>query len=419
MSTPAIGPKVSATPIPGSKHSRATPDQGAAGSVTSIADNFSIVVGGPVYDLLWRLRLVRVSLPNVLRRVLVLVALTWLPLVVLSLKDGLAFGHQVKIPLLLDVATYARFLLALPLFVLAEVVIDPGIRLAVTQFINAGIVQNGVVTDFENVLKRVQKLRDSIIPELILFALAFLPVFLFEHEWAAGAISSWHTTAQGMTAAGWWYAVFSAPVLRFILYRWAFRYFVWTVLVWRISRLDLVLTPTHPDRAAGLNFLCINQQAFGILFCALGCTFAGRMANSLVFEGAKIESFKFLMAGFVAMSLIVSLAPLAVVAPKLMILRWKGLLEYGKLANNYTQAFDRKWVHRLGENSEPLLGTSDIQSLADMGNSFAFVDAMRIAPISKILILQLVAQAALPLIPVILIATPMPELVRALIKMIA
>src|SRR5690349_4281980 len=160
MSTPAIGPKVSATPIPGSKHSRATPDQGVAGSVTSIADNFSIVVGGPVYDLLWRLRLVRVSLPNVMRRVLVLVALTWLPLVVLSLKDGLAFGHHVKIPLLLDVATYARFLLALPLFVLAEVVIDPGIRLAVRQFINAGIVQNGVVTDFENVLKRVQKLRD-------------------------------------------------------------------------------------------------------------------------------------------------------------------------------------------------------------------------------------------------------------------
>jgi hypothetical protein len=177
--------------------------------------------------------------------------------------------------------------------------------------------------------------------------------------------------------------------------------------------------PTHPDRAAGLNFLSVTQQRFGILFCALGCTFAGRVANSLVFEGAKIQSFQFLMAGFVVLSVIVSLLPLALMTPKLMIVRWKGLLEYGRLANAYTAAFDRKWVHRTAEPSESLLGTSDIQSLADMGNSFSFVNAMMIAPISKITVLQLAAQAALPLIPVILIGTPAPELIRAIIKMVA
>lgn len=418
MGIPAISRDISPTPSRAPQPASEI-DTEKRKNVSAIADNFSIVAGGPAYDLLLRLRLIRFSLPHILRRIAVLVVLTWVPLLVLSLKDGLAFGHRVKVPLLFDFATYSRLLLALPLFVVAEIVIDPGIRLAVRQFVDAGIVQNGVVTDFENVLKRVQKLRDSPIPELILLALAFLPVFVFEHEWSTGAISSWHTMATGLTAAGWWYAMFSAPVLRFILYRWTFRYFVWAVLVWRISRLNLVLTPTHPDRAAGLNFLCIAQQAFGILFCALGCTFAGRMANSLVFEGAKIESFKFLMAGFVVLSLIVSLIPLALVAPKLMIVRWKGLLEYSKLANHYTQSFDRKWVHPVAATSEPLLGTSDIQSLADMGNSFACVDAMRIAPISKSLVLQLVAQAALPMIPVILLGTPAPELIRAVMKMIA
>jgi len=345
MSTPAIGPEVSAAPSSGPKPSFANSSRSTQEFGTSLANDFSIVFGGPTYDFLYRFRLVRFSLPNILRRIVVLVAATWLPLVLLSLRDDLALGHHVRIPLLLDFATYGRFLLALPLFVMAEIVIDPGIRLAVRQFVDAGIVQNGVLPAFENVLKRAQKLRDSSLPELILFLLAFLPVFLFGHEWSAGAISSWHTTPQGLTAAGWWYAAFSAPVLRFILYRWAFRYFVWAALVWRISRLDLVLTPTHPDRAAGLNFLCIAQQTFGILFCALGCTFAGRMANSMVFEGAKIESFKLLMAGFVVLSLIVSLLPLALVAPKLFIVRRKGLLEYSKLASSYTQSFDRKWVH--------------------------------------------------------------------------
>jgi len=63
----------------------------------------------------------------------------------------------------------------------------------------------------------------------------------------------------------------SAPLLRFFLYRWAFRYFIWTALLWKLSRTPLHLIPTHPDRAAGLGFLSITQTRFGVLFCALGC----------------------------------------------------------------------------------------------------------------------------------------------------
>jgi hypothetical protein len=416
---PPGSPEVPRVPSSERKPPPSTDEHTGPGLTDAAVTNFSIVVGGPAYDFLWRLGLLRFSLPNILRRMVVLVALTWLPLLLLSLKDGLAFGQQVRLPLLYDFATYGRLLLSLPLLLLAEIVIDPAIQLAVSQFVEARIVKDEVLPEFETVLKRIQRLRDSRIPELILLGLAFFPVFLFEHEWTAGALSSWHTTPKGLTAAGWWYAVFSAPVLRFIIYRWMFRYFVWSALLWRISRLELVLMPTHPDRAAGLNFLSVTQQRFGILFCALGCTFAGRTANSLVFEAAKIQSFQLLMAGFVVLSVIVSLLPLALLTPKLVIVRWKGLLEYGRLANAYTAAFDRKWVHRTAESSESLLGSSDIQSLADMGNSFSFVNAMMIAPISKALVLQLAAQAALPLLPVILIGTPAPELVRAIIKMVA
>jgi hypothetical protein len=418
MGTPAISPEAPRTPTPGPV---ACPpaDQSRRDVADAAIQNFSIVLGGPAYDLLLKMGLLRFNLPNVLRRMAVMVGLTWLPLLLLSLRDGVAFGHQVRIPLLYDLATYGRFLLCLPLLIVAEIVIDPAIRLSVSQFVQAGIVQGDVLPKFDSVLTRIQKLRDSKIPELLLLALAFFPVFMFEHEWTAGSVSSWHTSAKGLTPAGWWYAFFSAPVLRFMIFRWAFRYFVWSALLRRICRLDLLLMPTHPDRAAGLNFLSITQQRFGILFCALGCTFAGRIANSLVFEGASIKSFQSLMIGFVVLSLIVSLLPLALMTPKLMMVRWKGLLEYGRLANAYTQDFDRKWVHRTTTPGEPLLGTSDIQSLADMGNSFSFVNAMLIAPINKALVVQLAAQAALPLIPVILIGTPAPELIKAVIKMVA
>jgi hypothetical protein len=98
--------------------------------------------------------------------------------------------------------------------------------------------------------------------------------------------------------------------------------------------------------------------------------------------------------------------------------RKAGLLTYGRLANTYTGSFDRKWVHRDAAPSEPLLGTGDIQSLADLGNSFAVIERMRTAPISKRLVLQIAGQAAIPLVPLIILGTPAPELVRAVMKMV-
>jgi len=385
----------------------------------SAVHNFSIVMGGPLYDFLLRRGLLHFGLPNLVRRILVLVGLTWLPLLILSLKDGLAFGHRVTVPLLVDLSTYGRFLIGLPLLLIAEEIIDPSIRAVVGEFVDSHLVPDEELPEFEAVLAKTRRLRDSWIPESILLVLAFFPVFLFQREWASGAVSSWHTIGQDLTAGGWWYAVFSTPLLRFIMYRWVFRYFVWAVLLWRISRLRLSLMPTHPDHAAGLNFLGIAQKKFGILFCALGCGFAGRVANSMVFEGTPVTSFKVLIVGFIVLSVLLGLLPLLLLAPKLAKVRRAGLLEYGRLANSYTASFDQKWVHSNGPPSEELLGSGDIQSMADMGNSFGLVDAMSIAPITRRLILQLAGQAALPLVPVIVFGTPTPELIHALVKMVA
>jgi hypothetical protein len=52
--------------------------------------------------------------------------------------------------------------------------------------------------------------------------------------------------------------------MHFALYRWTYRYFVWALLLWRISRLDLHLMPTDPDGAGGL--LSVTQNRFGIVF---------------------------------------------------------------------------------------------------------------------------------------------------------
>jgi hypothetical protein len=381
--------------------------------------DFSIVLGGPVYDFLQRIGLVKVGLPNNLRRIVTVVVITWVPLVLLSLKDGLVIGNGVQIPLLLDYSTYARLLIGLPLLFAAEVVIDPAIRSAVKEFVDARLIQEKELPEFERVLHRAQRLRDSVIPELVLLLLAFFPVFLFRHDWQAGAVSSWHSTAKGLTAAGWWYATVSAPFVRFFLYRWAFRYFIWTALLWKLSRTPLHLIPTHPDRAAGLGFLGITQARFGVLFCALGCSFAGHIANSVTHEGAKLASFKILIAAFAALCVLVGVCPLVLWVPKLARVRRTGLREYSALGNQYTEEFDRKWIHYSEPPSEPLLGSGDIQSLADLANSYQVIKEMSIAPITKGLVIKLAVLASAPLIPVIVAATPTSEIVNAILKMVA
>jgi len=384
----------------------------------SLVKNFSIVVGGPIYDRLLRFGLLHQSLPNIARRIAAVVGITWLPLLLLSFKDDIAFGHKVTIPFLYDLSMYGRFWLGLPLLMLAEVVIDPAIRLTVTELVDSRIVPDEELKNFESVLQSIQRLRDSWIPELILAVLAFFPAFVFQREWTAPLVSSWHTTATGLTAAGWWFAVFSSPLLRFAIYRWAFRYFLWALLLWRISRLRLSLIPTHPDRVAGLGFISTTQKHFGILFCALGCVFAGRIADSMLFEGAPLNSFKGLIGTFLAMSLIIGLLPLGLLYFKLRKTRTARLLEYGRLAYNHTALFDRKWVHSAEPPAVSMLETSDVQSLAAMGSSFAFVDTMRALPISRKLVLQLAAQAIIPLVPLIVMGTPAPELVHAVMKML-
>jgi len=69
-----------------------------------------------------------------------------------------------------------------------------------------------------------------------------------------------------------------------------------------------------------------------------------------------------------------------VFTPHLARARRQGLGDFGRLANRYVTEFDEKWMHGARLPDEPLLGSADIQSLADLGNSFSTVREMRLVP---------------------------------------
>jgi hypothetical protein len=114
----------------------------------------------------------------------------------------------------------------------------------------------------------------------------------------------------------------------------------------------------------------------------------------------------FTIIAYCAVATIVLVAPLLLLVPTLVPVKKRGLFEYGALATGYTQMFDAKWVHGRPPEGETLLGSSDIQSLADLGNSVAIVREMRTVPIDKRTLIGLALAAALPMAIVLILATP-------------
>ena len=58
----------------------------------SVEKDFSLVLGGPLYNLYLRTRLARSALELVVRRVVTMSLICWLPLLLLALVEGHGFG---------------------------------------------------------------------------------------------------------------------------------------------------------------------------------------------------------------------------------------------------------------------------------------------------------------------------------------
>jgi hypothetical protein len=385
--------------------------------------DFSLVLGGPLFQLLVRSHLATPALDLVKRRIVFLSLFTWLPLLLLCLVDGKAWGG-VGLPFLYDIEMHARFLVALPLLIVAEILVNQRMRLIVGQFIDRDIITEEVLPRFRVIIDSAMKLRNSLVMELILVIMAFvgghyLWSTLSGMEKIASGAGTWHTSAAGigvqLSPAGYWHSFVSRPLFQFILLRWYFRLFIWTRFLWQSSRLELNLIPTHPDRAAGLGFLGGSSAAFAPLLMAIGALLAGLMANPIFFAGAKLTDFKMEILGVVVLCLLAVLGPLLVFSPRLMRAKRTGLREYGILASRYVSAFDLKWVRGGAADDEQLIGSGDIQSLADLGNSFQVIRDINPFPFGRDTVIQLVVITLLPVSPLVLTIIPLEELITKLL----
>jgi len=381
--------------------------------------DFSFVLGGPLFQLLHRTRLSDDALELLHRRIVVISLFAWLPLLVLSTLSGQLFGGSVAVPFLRDVEVHVKFLVAMPLLIAAELVVHRRMRFLVKQFLERQLIPENAMIRFNAAIASAFRLRNSVLAEVLLIAFVYIVgILILWRHYTALNTATWYAipSVEGskLSFAGMWYGYVSLPIFQFLLFRWYFRLSVWARFLWQVSRIKLSLVPTHPDRTGGLGFLAKTVYAFSLLAVAHGALIAGQFANRIFHLGASLPEFKMEVAVLLVFILCIVIGPLLVFGTQLAQAKRTGGREYDTLAQRYVREFDAKWLRGGAPADEPFVGSGDIQSLADLGNSLEVVRSMRIVPVTKEAILQLAAATVAPIVPLALTMMPLGELLKKL-----
>jgi hypothetical protein len=361
-------------------------------NVGSPALEFSLVRGGPTYAILKRLGLAREDGRDALRQSLAFVAATWGPMLLLGLVEWFSEGHWD--PVLVQLRAHVRLVIALPVLILGEQWLHSLSRRCIAMFVDGGFAEQAAV---ERLVGRAERQRDSRLAEIAVAGLVAvmngpadwlrLPAVAFE----PGTVGSW---------VGTWYAFVDLPVTQFVFVRWLWRWLVWAMLLCSFSRLPLRLSALHPDRRGGVAFLGEATLGFVPGLVAFNTVQVGMWLDRILREGASVKEFTGSFAALGLLIAIVVVGPLIAWTAPLAKLRLTGYRSIDEFALGYVRAFQRKWLEA-GHSPSEALGSSDIQSLADLANGFRVVEEVRILPIDRRVVLALVVSVSLPLVPLL------------------
>jgi hypothetical protein len=365
----------------------------------------------------WRHSLGR---PGLGRELLIVIGVAWLPLLVITLVEGRAIDG-VREPFLEDLNAQVRLLVALPLLIAAEPLIHCRSRYIVGPFLDRRLVTPKDEPRFQALVDRSEAERTSGFVAIVLaIATTVLSGWIWHQNWSLRS-GVWYVSAHpngkvSLTIGGWWYVFVSLNVFRFVLLRWYYRLLVWYQFLWHVSRFKLNLNPLHPDRTGGLGFLALSVPALGLGFLAQTTALAARIGGRILHDGARLDSFVPQMWITPLFLTLLSILPLSFFSLALTQARLKGAVDYGGLATRYVDEFRRKWIADPSAQRTDLVGSSDIQSLADLANSYQVATSVRLIPVSLPALLIHTLMLAAPFIPLALTKIPLDELIRQVVE---
>jgi hypothetical protein len=356
---------------------------------------------------------------GVVRRAVFFALLGWLPIVIWAVLNQRLLAAPNGEPLLSHFGIHVRCLVATPLLILAEAMAFKLMNGFVAEFRHSGVVSEAETPAFTAVLQGMARLRDAQLPWVVLLGLAVawtlgspLHADSDEMAWAADAGGF-----EGFGFGGLWFLYVARPIFVVLMLSWLWRIALVVFLFWRLSRLNLSLVPTHPDRCGGLGFLMKLPSAYFLVTLALSAVLASRWMHDLLYHGHILLSYKAPFILFVLLWGGVMLAPLLLFAPQLAALKRQGLRDYGALIGGHGRLVHQRWI--LGQTlQEPaeVLDAPELGPVADTAAIYQAVEQIRPAPIAASSVAMIVIPCLLPMLFVIAAQMPLRELLLKLLK---
>ena len=347
-----------------------------------------------------------------------LIAALWIPCAALALVQG----RESLRWFMGDFAAQSRFLVVIPILILARPALARRLSDIAQHFISAKLVDHAGRVKMEAWAKWLRQDGESLrVKSFLVFISFVIALSAVDSVQRSHTLLPWaYRSAQSgrLSAAGVWYLLVVMPCVEFLLFRWIWRQVLWLIFLAKVSRLRLRVIPSHPDRTAGLSFLehCL-RKCFPFCF-AVGTLFAGGVANRIAYEGASVASFRYVAFVPVAIIIVICVTPLCVFFNPLLVAKHKGVFAYGGLATSMGRRFEERWMPRSRSLSQDALEAPDFSATTDLNSITANVHEMRFVPFKSASVLRLAGWTLAPFVPVAVAAVPFDVLADRVLKLV-
>lgn len=355
---------------------------------------------------------------GVVRRAIFFALFSWLPLIAWAALNDRLVDAQSGEPLLAHFGIHIRSLVAIPLLIIAEAMAYKVIHRIVSQFRMSGIISDEHHPAFLGILNDAARLRDSSYPWIVLFCLTIAwtlgsPVHADSDE------MSWALNGTSFGFGGWWFLYVTRPIFLVLLLGWLWRIALVILLFRRLSRLELSLVPTHPDKTGGLGFIKGLPSAYFMVTLAISSVLASRWMHEMVYHEQTLSSFKLPFALFAVIWTAIVLSPLFLMAPCLSAMKRKALLSYGALIGKHGRLVHQRWILGQTVAQNDLLDAPELGPVADTAAVYDAVQNVNPLPVNKSTFMAVLIPLMLPMLFVVANQIPIRELLLKLLKTLA
>ncbi|HEY5920485.1 MAG TPA: hypothetical protein VIV11_02390 [Kofleriaceae bacterium] len=334
----------------------------------------------------------------------------WLPMIIGEALRAAA-GLRVD-PFVHDMSLHVRFLFALPVLMIAEQLLETTTQSGIRSFYNGRFCAREPV---DRILAHAARLRDSWLVEAGLLAVGIVGGQLV--LW--GVFGSTGLFHGGAAIGGWtfprvWYAAVALPLVQFVMFRWLWRWVIWTYVLAKLSRLPLTPISTHPDLAAGLAGLARPVTGFAGFMLAMSAILSSAFGTQILEGGTPLHAVLPGLTTFLVLGSALALVPLLAFSGLLFRTRRRTLAQYGDFARDYTLRFHEKWLVR--PDRLHMLGTPDIQSLNDLGGAYSVIGRSRVFVFGPRNVLTLWVAGLAPMLPLLASNLTLDQILNRIIR---